>query len=262
MDGLPRTLTHGTKNEGCTVVFMIIYFFYMAANIWWVLLTLTWYLAAGLKWGHEAIENNSQFFHLAAWVIPAVKTIAILVLTEVDGDELTGVCFVGLSSDTALRGFVLGPLFVYFFIGIFFLLSGFVSLFRVRSVLKGDGDKREKIEKLMIRIGVFSILYMVPAVTVLGCLFYEQANRSKWRKSWFEAYLHRNSRCIEVKEASSPCPPIVGDASPDFAVFLVKYLMFLIVGITSGFWVWSTKTLGSWRRLYTRLKTSKADNSY
>nr|AJD87357.1 frizzled 1 [Corallium rubrum] len=258
-DGLSRTLTQGTKNEGCTVVFMLIYFFYMAASIWWVVLTLTWFLAAGLKWGHEAIENNYQFFHLAAWVIPAVKTIAVLVLTEVDGDELTGVCFVGLSSEVALRGFVLGPLFVYFFIGTFFLLSGFISLFRVRSVLKNDGDKREKIEKLMIRIGVFSILYMVPAVTVLGCLFYEQANRNKWRESWLDAYQYRSTRCMEVKDASA-CPPIVPDVKPDFAVLLVKYLMFLIVGITSGFWVWSTKTLGSWRRLYTRLKTSKADN--
>ena len=249
-----KTLTQGTKNEACTVVFMMIYFFYMAASIWWVILTLTWFLAAGMKWGHEAIENNSQFFHLAAWVIPAIKTIAILVLTEVDGDELTGVCFVGLSSERALRGFVLGPLIVYFFVGVFFLLSGFISLFRVRSVLKNDGDKREKIEKLMIRIGVFSILYMVPAITVIGCLSYEQANREQWRQSWLDAFLLERRRCLS-------CIPEVGEDRPDFAVFLVKYLMFLIVGVTSGFWVWSTKTLGSWRRLYTRLKPSKNDVS-
>ena len=258
-EGTNKTLTQGTKNEGCTVIFMMIYFFYMAASIWWVVLTLTWFLAAGMKWGHEAIENNSQFFHLVAWVIPAVKTIAILVLTEVDGDELTGVCFVGLSSESALRGFVLGPLIVYFFIGTFFLLSGFISLFRVRSVLKNDGDKREKIEKLMIRIGVFSILYMVPAITVIGCLSYEQGNRQKWRQSWLDAYLRERSKCIVVPGTS--CPPVVGEKRPDFAVFLVKYLMFLIVGVTSGFWVWSTKTLGSWRRLYTRLKPVKNDVS-
>ena len=250
-----KTLTQGTKNEGCTVIFMMIYFFYMAASIWWVVLTLTWFLAAGMKWGHEAIENSSQFFHLIAWVIPAVKTIAVLVLTEVDGDELTGVCLVGLSSESALRGFVLGPLVVYFCIGTFFLLSGFISLFRVRSVLKNDGDKREKIEKLMIRIGVFSILYMVPAITVIGCLSYEQGNREKWRQSWLDAFLRERSKCFEVD--GTTCPPFVGEIRPDFSVFLVKYLMFLIVGVTSGFWVWSTKTLGSWRRLYTRLKPVK-----
>ena len=34
-------------------------------------------------------------------------------------------------------------------------------------------------------------------------------------------------------------------------------LMTLIVGITSGFWIWSGKTLNSWRKFYTRLTNSK-----
>ncbi len=54
----------------------------MASSIWWVVLTLTWFLAAGLKWGHEAIESNSQYFHLAAWAVPTIKTIAILAMGE------------------------------------------------------------------------------------------------------------------------------------------------------------------------------------
>ena len=245
------TLVQGTKHEGCTVVFMMLYFFYMASSIWWVILTLTWFLAAGMKWGHEAIEANAQFFHLAAWAIPAVKTIAILLMTKVDGDELSGVCFVGLSDLSSLRGYVLAPLFIYFLIGATFLLAGFISLFRVRSVLMNDYSKREKIEKLMIRIGVFSILYTVPALTVLGCLFYEQTNRELWKQSWFEGWkLHK--RCLEITseyQAGSTCPPRpIARYSPDFTVFMVKYLMYLIVGITSGFWIWSNKTLSSWKK--------------
>lgn len=79
------TITQGTKDEWCTILFMILYFFSMASSIWWVVLTLTWFLAAGLKWGHEAIEANSQYFHLAAWAIPAIKTITILAMGEVEG---------------------------------------------------------------------------------------------------------------------------------------------------------------------------------
>lgn len=78
-------ITQGTKHEPCTILFMIVYFFSMASSIWWVILTLTWFLAAGLKWGHEAIEANSQYFHLAAWAVPAVKTISILAMGKVDG---------------------------------------------------------------------------------------------------------------------------------------------------------------------------------
>lgn len=248
-----KVLVQGTKHEGCTVIFMLLYFFSMASSIWWVILTLTWFLAAGLKWGHEAIEANAQFFHLAAWAIPAVKTIAILLMTKVDGDELSGVCFVGLSDLSALRGYVLAPLFVYFFVGATFLIAGFVSLFRVRSVLKDDYSKREKIEKLMIRIGVFSILYTLPAISVLGCLFYEQANRESWQASWREGWVYQQ-KCIE-QPSEWPCPrhPIAHN-KPDFTVFMVKYLMFLIVGITSGFWIWSTKTINAWSKFYISVK--------
>lgn len=83
-------VTQGTKNEGCTILFMLTYFFTMASSIWWVILTLTWVLAAGLKWGQEAIESNSQYFHLAAWAIPAIKTITIIALSAIDGDVLSG----------------------------------------------------------------------------------------------------------------------------------------------------------------------------
>lgn len=79
------TITQGTKHQWCTILFMILYFFSMASSIWWVVLTLTWFLAAGLKWGHEAIEANSQYFHLAAWAVPAIKTITILAMGKVEG---------------------------------------------------------------------------------------------------------------------------------------------------------------------------------
>lgn len=86
------TISQGTKHERCTIVFMVLYFFSMASSIWWVVLTLTWFLAAGLKWGHEAIEANSQYFHLAAWAVPAIKTICILAMGKVDGERSSLYC--------------------------------------------------------------------------------------------------------------------------------------------------------------------------
>ena len=75
----------GTKREACTILFMLLYYFEMAANLWWVVLTLTWFLAAGLKWGHEPIEAKSHYFHLVTWALPAALTIAILALGKVEG---------------------------------------------------------------------------------------------------------------------------------------------------------------------------------
>ncbi|XP_056226787.1 frizzled-7-A-like [Seriola aureovittata] len=248
-----KMVAQGTKKEGCTILFMILYFFGMASSVWWVILSLTWFLSAGMKWGHEALEANSQYFHLVAWAVPAVKTITILATGQVDGDLLTGVCYVGIYSVDALRGFVLAPLFVYLFIGTSFLLAGFVSLFRIRTIMKHDGTKTEKLEKLMVRIGVFSVLYTVPATIVIACYFYEQAFRPRWERTW-----HMQT----CKRFAVPCPDgNFAPVTPDFTVFMIKYLMTMIVGITSGFWIWSGKTLQSWRRFYKRLSNSNQEET-
>ncbi|XP_074857999.1 frizzled-5 [Carettochelys insculpta] len=219
----------------CTTVFLLLYFFGMASSLWWVILSLTWFLAAGMKWGNEAIAGYSQYFHLAAWLIPSVQSIAVLALSAVDGDPVAGVCYVGNQSVAALRGFVLAPLVVYLFTGGLFLLAGFVSLFRIRSVIKQGGTKTDKLEKLMIRIGLFTVLYTVPAGLVVACYVYEQ----HYRESWERAH-----HCACAGEAGRP--------RPDYAVFMLKYFMCLVVGITSGVWIWSGKTLDSWRRFTAR----------
>lgn len=64
---------------------MALYFCCMAAFAWWACLALAWFLAAGLKWGHEAIENKSHLFHLVAWAVPALQTICVLALGKVEG---------------------------------------------------------------------------------------------------------------------------------------------------------------------------------
>ncbi|XP_054826319.1 frizzled-5 [Eublepharis macularius] len=215
----------------CTVVFLLLYFFGMASSIWWVILSLTWFLAAGMKWGNEAIASYAQYFHMAAWLIPSIKSIAVLALSSVDGDPVAGVCYVGNQNLDKLRGFVLAPLVVYLFTGTMFLLAGFVSLFRIRSVIKQGGTKTDKLEKLMIRIGIFTVLYTVPATIVVACYIYEQHYRERWEQG-----------------QNCSCPGDKQKMKPDYAVFMLKYFMCLVVGITSGVWIWSGKTLESWRR--------------
>ncbi|KAJ8020133.1 Frizzled-2 [Holothuria leucospilota] len=244
-------LTQGAKREACTILFMMLYFFQMASSIWWVLLSFTWFLAAGLKWSHEAIERNSHFFHFIAWSIPAAKTIIILTMGEIDGDSLTGVCYTGFSNVKMLVGFVLVPLIVYLIIGSGFLTAGFIALFRIRTFMKHDGTKTDKLEKLMIRIGIFSLLYTVPATLVVACLLYEQANRSKWEEYWQSVYC--NQLGFSCPDKNKGVPKYTKGQVPDFLFFMIKYLMLLIVGITSGVWIWSGKTFRSWNNFYARL---------
>uniref|UniRef100_A0A3Q1MCH2 Frizzled class receptor 9 n=1 Tax=Bos taurus TaxID=9913 RepID=A0A3Q1MCH2_BOVIN len=218
--GALYVIQEGLENTGCTLVFLLLYYFGMASSLWWVVLTLTWFLAAGKKWGHEAIEAHGSYFHMAAWGLPALKTIVILTLRKVAGDELTGLCYVANMDAAALTGFVLVPLSCYLVLGTSFLLTGFVALFHIRKIMKTGGTNTEKLEKLMVKIGVFSILYTVPATCVIVCYVYERLNMDFWRGS-----------------------------VPTVAVFMLKIFMSLVVGITSGVWVWSSKTFQTWQSL-------------
>ena len=238
-NGLIRYETSGPAS--CTVVFLLIYFFSMASSLWWVILAFTWFLAAGMKWSNEAITNYAQYYHAVAWLIPAVQTIAVLALSTVDGDPVSGICFVGNQNLQSLLVFVIVPLVVFLVFGTSFLISGFYSLIRIRKILrKHGGMKTDKLEKLMIRIGVFSVLYTVPATICVACYFYEFVNRDKWERS---------ITCSDCHE----------QVKPDHSVFIIKYFMALVVGITSGFWIWSGKTIESWRKFCERFShpTSK-----
>ncbi|XP_030237874.1 frizzled-9b [Gadus morhua] len=238
-------IQEGLESTGCTIVFLILYYFGMASSIWWVILTLTWFLAAGKKWGHEAIEAHSNYFHMAAWGVPALKTIVILTMRKVAGDELTGLCYVGSMDAAALTGFVLVPLACYLVVGTSFILTGFVALFHIRRVMKTEGTNTEKLEKLMVKIGVYSILYTVPATCVIVCYFYERLNMDYWRSRGLEA------RCVSLPGRRNEGCSL--DASvPAVAVFMLKTFMSLVVGITSGVWVWSSKTLQTWQLLCSR----------
>ena len=259
-----------TGPAACTSVFLLIYFFGMASCLWWVVLTFTWFLAAGLKWGQEAIAAHAHYFHLIAWVVPAVQTIAALAVSAVDGDPVSGICYVGNEDLANLRGFVLGPLCAYLLFGACFLVAGFVAMFRIRHVIRSRHPSpvtsvptsTDKLDRFMVRIGVVSVLYIVPASTVVACLVYEQTYRETWEQS-FICSACRSSNVDEPPGSSRQPGGTLhyGDNSdgggtatrPDFSVFALKFFACLAVGITSGFWIWTCKTLDSWCRCGRRL---------
>ncbi|XP_068755257.1 frizzled-4-like [Montipora capricornis] len=221
----------GLRNTGCAIVFLVQYFFSMAATVWWVILALSWFLAAAMKWGHGEIGSYSNLFHVISWTLPGIKTIFILITRKIDGDELTGLCFVGNQDLIALAAFVLGPEFTYLIIGTLFLIAGFVSLFRCRSTVQRNGTKKSetsKLERLIVRLGIFSVFSTVPATAVIACYFYEYANKEYW------FYGKRHDKIAE----------------PNLGIFQLKIFMSLFVGTISGLWICSLKTVQAWKKFY------------
>ncbi|XP_061571769.1 frizzled-7-like [Cololabis saira] len=234
-----RLVSQGTHDPGCTLLFVVLYFFGSAGSLWWLVLGLSWFLSAGRRWGSESIQAVSGYFHLAAWAAPALQTAGVMAAGRVEGDPLAGVCYVGTS------GLVLVPQLVSLLAGFSLLLAGLRSLVRIRAAVRSRGDRTERLERLMLRIGVFGALYGVPAGAVAACLLYERASRPRWEAAW------RRRTC---RHLGVPCPG--GSAAPldapHFSVFMVKYLMTMAAGVASGCWIWTRKTLRSWQRFCRR----------
>ena len=223
----------------CTAVFVLVTFFSLSSSVWWVVLTATWFLSAGLKWATESISRYAPLYHCLAWLLPALSTTAALATSAVEGDSVGGLCQLGTSAPATTLGLVLLPLLLFLLLGVSFLAAGFISLFKIRNVIKEQGGraKIDKLEKLMVKIGIFSVLYIVPAGTVIACGFYELLSHEQWQRSYL----------------CPGCLPRGHNAYPDFSVLMLKYFMSLAVGITSGFWIWSGKTLEAWRQFLARL---------
>lgn len=61
-------------------------------------------------------------------------------MSQVDGDELVGLCYVGNVNKWAHMSFVVAPLLSLLVLGTFFNVLGFVALFRVRRAFKLEAN--------------------------------------------------------------------------------------------------------------------------
>uniref|UniRef100_A0A0N5CRM2 G_PROTEIN_RECEP_F2_4 domain-containing protein n=1 Tax=Thelazia callipaeda TaxID=103827 RepID=A0A0N5CRM2_THECL len=227
--------TNDQQMSLCHLVFLSIYFFGMAGSVWWVILSLTWVLAAASKWSSEAIASYANYFHFIAWCLPAMQTVVVLIFGAVDGDPLSGICYVGNTNVSHLKTFVFAPLSIYLITGVCFLSVGFFNLWRIRSLMQKHhpgNENTSKMTQLMSKIGIFSVLYIVPAIFVLMVLAHEQHYRPIWERSLL-------CNCAEQLDQQADTFTLLA---------LIKNASMLVVGWTSGVWIISRKTIQSWKR--------------
>ena len=246
---MERVLKQGVLHDWrCSVVGMVLYFFIMAGAGWWLALTIAWFLSAGLKWSMEAIDAYATYFHGTVWALASLQTIVVLIVKKIEGDILSGVCFVGILQTDSLLYLVILPLAIYLILGFMFLVAGFICLIQVCHIMKKDGNKTNQLESYILRIALFSTLYLISASVVLACHIYEYINLPEWMQNWQETIC----RDSELKsEWQTPCryPDHHYDKNfgPAFHVFMLKYGMINGIGIFSGVWVWKGKTISTWR---------------
>ena len=224
------------NSASCVILFVLVYFFQMASAMWWVVLTFTWFLAAALKWGEEAVEKLWLLYHIIAWSIPAIQVVLVLALRLVDGDQLSGICYTGNASNIGLGVFVFLPLTVYLSLGVIFLVVGFTALVNIHRQLQRDPQKSRKLGRLIMRIGIYSLLYITPNIVLLILYLYELAKNEEWQR-----------RYVAECDGTGEC---TASDAPTFAAFVLRYISLFAIGVCSTSWILSSKTVAAWKKFF------------
>jgi len=120
------------ENTWCTITFILTYYFQSASTIWWVILTFIWFLLSNRIYSVNLFSKLNSYYHLFAWTVPTLLTIVALVWKRIDADELTGMCSIGNQDTYALLMLVIVPYSVYFFLGLTFIVGGFIGIYKVK----------------------------------------------------------------------------------------------------------------------------------
>ncbi|XP_066992573.2 protein smoothened isoform X2 [Anabrus simplex] len=247
------------ENLSCVIVFVLVYYFLMAAIVWFVILTYTWHLSfQALGKIQEKIDKKGAYFHLVAWSLPLILTITTMALGEIDGNSVAGICFVGYINHAFRAGFVLGPVFAMLVVGGYFLSRGMITLVRLKITSEEIISERAsaKIRETIVRMGLFSLFILVFVIVTFVCHIYEFLHHGEWKESFRNYIICKISASSGISNTDQQCRM---EYRPSVAMFQLHLLILFCAGIVMSSWVWTGSTFHTWKRFTRRIFNSKAE---
>lgn len=241
----------------CVTVFILIYYFMIAASIWFVLLSYAWdfsFRSVGVP--RKAVENKSAYFHLAAWCVPFVMTIALMAMKEVDSDSVYGICFVGYSNSLVRLLFLFLPVSLAWLGGSFFLVRGFVTLLKVKF---GGNDVmshhvKSRIKNMIVRLGLFILFVSAAVVSAIVCHVWDYLQQEKLALA-----LQQYVFCLAVRSKDPDSLPCKLRMQPNLLLVHLQLLAMFGSGIAMSSWIWTGATFSAWRRFLFRICNQPSD---
>ncbi|NXL53748.1 SMO protein, partial [Podilymbus podiceps] len=254
-DGTMR-LGEPTSNEtlSCVIIFVIVYYSLMSGVIWFVMLTYAWHTSfKALGTTYQPLLGKTSYFHLITWSIPFVLTVAILAVAQVDGDSVSGICFVGYKNYRYRAGFVLAPIGLVLIVGGYFLIQGVMTLFSIKSNHPGLLSEKaaSKINETMLRLGIFGFLAFGFVFITFGCHFYDFFNQAEWERS-FREYVLCEANVTIATQTNKPVPNCEIKNRPSLLVEKINLFAMFGTGVSMSTWVWTKATLLIWKRTWCR----------
>ncbi|XP_043662212.1 protein smoothened isoform X2 [Drosophila teissieri] len=249
------TLRHSEPTAGenlsCIVIFVLVYYFLTAGMVWFVFLTYAWHWRA---MGHvqDRIDKKGSYFHLVAWSLPLVLTITTMAFSEVDGNSIVGICFVGYINHSMRAGLLLGPLCGVILIGGYFITRGMVMLFGLKHFANDikSTSASNKIHLIIMRMGVCALLTLVFILVAIACHVTEFRHAEEWAQSFRQFIICKISSVFEEK---SSCRI---ENRPSVGVLQLHLLCLFSSGIVMSTWCWTPSSIETWKR-YIRKKCGK-----
>ncbi|XP_012176597.1 protein smoothened isoform X2 [Bombus terrestris] len=248
-DGTLRMSEPSGENLSCVVVFVLVYYSLMAAMVWFVILTYAWHMSfQALGKIQDRIDKKGSYFHLIAWCLPLVLTVTIMALGEIDGNSVTGICFVGYTNHAVRAWFLLGPVLIVLLVGGYFLCRGLITLIRLKISSQEIISERasSKIRETIVRTGLFSIFTFAAVVVTFYCHIYEFQHSEEWRQS-FRNYMicAITTKYLDISECKM-------EVRPSAAKMQLHLLSPFFAGILMSSWVWTGSTVDTWTRFLRR----------
>ncbi|KAH9492607.1 hypothetical protein Btru_024044 [Bulinus truncatus] len=240
------------ESISCTVVFILVYYFLVAGISWFVMLAYAWYLTfTALGTPRDALKSKTAYFHLISWCLPLVLTIICLAISEVDGDSVSGMCFVGGFNHSMRALFVLLPVGLVIVVGTFFLLRGVCTLIRINKEAPVFIPEKtfSKIRDTILRLGIFTTVALIFAIITFSVHVYIFSNEDRWKSS-FRDYMYcvaNVSVTASTAEKESVCT--IQDR-PSLVAMEIHIFAFFGAGIAMSSWSWTKASLSAWERFF------------
>ncbi|XP_044042519.1 smoothened homolog [Siniperca chuatsi] len=250
-----------SETLSCVTIFIIVYYSLMSGVIWFVMLTYAWHTSfKALGTTHQPLSGRTSYFHMVTWSVPFILTVAILAIAEVDGDSVSGICFVGYKNYRYRAGFVLAPIGVVLVVGGYFLIRGVMTLFSIKSNHPGLLSEKaaSKINETMLRLGIFGFLAFGFVLITFGCHFYDFFNQAEWERS-FREYVLCEANVTIASQTNKPIPECTIKNRPSLMVEKINLFSMFGTGIAMSTWVWTKATILIWKRTWCKI-IGRSDN--
>ncbi|KAG5887266.1 hypothetical protein JTB14_015703 [Gonioctena quinquepunctata] len=247
---LRKSEPSATENLSCPVVFVMVYYFMIAGMVWFVIFSYAWYMSSLQALGkiQDRVDRKQAYFHLAAWSLPLILTIITMAISEIDGDYVTGICFVGFENNAARTGLLLVPVVATMLVSGYITVRGLILLIKVkiesREIISEHSSR--KIRMNIVRMGVFTLFMIIFCIITFWYHHYIFQNTKLWKDS-LQSYI-----LCKLTSFSSDFTHCKQTVRPSVAKLQLQLIAVFGAGIAMASWVWCGAMLHSWGRYIRR----------